>query len=289
MKKVIILKGLPASGKSTYAKELIDKNPEKYKRINKDELRLMLDNNHWSKANEKFILKIRNDLICQALIDHKSVIIDDTNLHPKHEQAIRKIVDEWNKTSKDNVQVEIQFFDTPIEECIKRDLKRQNSVGEDVIRRMYSHFLKKPIEKYENNNNLPEIILCDIDGTLALHTERSPFEFDKLETDALNKPIANIIKFYSIHGIKIILLSGRQEEYKTQTEKWLASNSVDYYQLYMRKKDDRRQDDIVKKELFDEYIRDNYYVKFVLDDRDRVVELWRSMGLTCLQVNYGNF
>lgn len=52
MLKIILCKGLPASGKSTWTRELIDKNPEKYKRINKDDLRAMLDNGKWSNKNE---------------------------------------------------------------------------------------------------------------------------------------------------------------------------------------------------------------------------------------------
>ncbi len=89
MKKVIILKGLPASGKSTWAKQRLAAEPGAYKRINKDELRAMLDDSHWSKGNERFVLRLRDHLIVAALEDGKHVIVDDTNLHPKHEQQIR--------------------------------------------------------------------------------------------------------------------------------------------------------------------------------------------------------
>lgn len=57
----------------------------------------------------------------------------------------------------------------------------------------------------------------------------------------------------------------------------------------MRKSGDMRKDSIVKREMFDEHIRGRYNVNFVLDDRNQVVELWRSMGLTCLQVADGDF
>ena len=57
----------------------------------------------------------------------------------------------------------------------------------------------------------------------------------------------------------------------------------------MRKNGYNKKDSIVKKEIFDEYIKDKYYVEFILDDRNQVVDMWREMGLTCLQVAEGNF
>ena len=75
MKKVIITKGLPGSGKSTWAKKLIDKNPNQYKRINKDDLRAMLDNSKHSKDAEKFVLKIRNQIMLMALSKKESTLL----------------------------------------------------------------------------------------------------------------------------------------------------------------------------------------------------------------------
>jgi predicted kinase len=92
MKRVTLLRGLPACGKTTWAKEQLKACPGRYKRISKDDLRAMLDNGTWSKHNEQFILKARNSLILAALQDGYHVLIDDTNLHPKHEDAIRELV-----------------------------------------------------------------------------------------------------------------------------------------------------------------------------------------------------
>ncbi len=99
-KKIILCKGLPASGKSTWARELIDKEPDKWKRINKDDLRLMLDNNKWSKKNEQCVLKVRDLLVKQFMEDGYNIIIDDTNLHDKHEKRMREIITEWNDNRK---------------------------------------------------------------------------------------------------------------------------------------------------------------------------------------------
>ena len=82
--KVYMTYGLPSSGKTTWAKQKIEENPNRIKRINKDDLRSMLDCNRWSKDNEKFILKVRDALIDLILGGGFDVIVDDTNLSPKH-------------------------------------------------------------------------------------------------------------------------------------------------------------------------------------------------------------
>lgn len=282
MKKVLILKGLPASGKSTYARKLIDDNPGQYKRINKDDLRGMLDNGKWSKDNEKFILKIRDQLIISALEDGKNVIVDDTNLHHKHEDQIRQLV-------KGKAKVEVMgFCEVDVEECIRRDLLRPVSVGEKVIRDMYRQFLKPKPEVYSPSPSLPGVVLCDIDGTLALMDGRGPFEWDKVDTDKLNMPVRKLL--LALDNIPIILFSGRDEVCRKKTELWLKSFGIKYDGLFMRPTGDIRKDSIIKKELFDQHIRGKFWVHFVLDDRDQVVDMWRNeLGLPCFQVAEGNF
>jgi len=98
--KVIILKGLPASGKSTWAKEFLDNNMFATKgsgwmRINKDDLRAMMHNSKWSKGNEKQILIIRDAAIRSALANGYNVIVDDTNFAPQHIETITKIAESF--------------------------------------------------------------------------------------------------------------------------------------------------------------------------------------------------
>jgi len=128
-KKIILLKGLPGSGKSTYVEKLMQENPGKYKRVGKDFLRNMLDDGRWSKHNEKFVLNLRDHVILKALEGGNHVIVDDTNLHPRHEARIRQI-------TKGLAEVQIEdFTDVDVEVCIERDLQRCHSVGEKVIKK----------------------------------------------------------------------------------------------------------------------------------------------------------
>lgn len=279
-KTCIILRGLPASGKSTWAKKLIDDNPGKYKRVSKDDLRAMMDDGHWSKGNEKFILKTRDALILLALEQGYHVLIDDTNLLPKHEQTIRELV-------RGLAIIEIKdFTDVPLETCIERDRHRPNYVGEQVIRKMYRDFLQPERPVITEDPALPHALICDLDGTLAAMNGRNPYDASLCENDLLNEPVAGILKQYPQITL---LVSGRKEEHRAQTERWLQKHDIAYYALWMRPTEDQRKDVLVKQDIYNEHIKGHYNIDFILDDRKQVVDFWRSLGLTVLQVDDGDF
>ena len=300
MRKVTILKGLPASNKSGWAKEEVLKHPGRTKRINKDDLRAMLDSGKYSKGNEAYVLKLRDNILLTSLDLGKNVIIDDTNFHPKHEERIRELVSDYNEgiygnPQSVNVQVEVKFFDVSPEECIIRDLKRPNSVGAKVIWDMYNKYIKLELEKIEpmkQNEDLPHVIICDLDGTIALMNGRSPYDYDECDKDLPNKVIIDLVETYLSYKGNVIFLSGRDGRGREKTVQWIKDNVQlmdKEFELWMRKSEDNRKDSIIKKELFDEHIKGKYYIDFVLDDRNQVVQLWRSLGLTCLQVANGDF
>lgn len=283
MKQVILLKGLPASGKSTWAKQQLTTYPGRYKRISKDLLRSMLDNGTWSKHNEQFVLHARNSLILAALQAGYHVIVDDTNLHPKHEKAIRELV-------KGLAEVRVQdFTHVPLEECLERDRHRQDYVGEQVIRQMYRDFLQPPRSLYQPDPTLPKAIICDIDGTLALTNGRNPYDATNCEQDALNAPVASILTKRRLEGEHILLVSGRQECHREPTERWLATHDIRYTALWMRPTGDLRKDVLIKEEIYTQQIEGRYAIVFALDDRNQTVALWRSLGIPTFQVADGDF
>lgn len=293
MKKVLILKGLPASGKSTFARKLLDENKGAWKRLNKDEIRLMLDNSHHTTENEKFVEKVRDMMMIEALKAGKHVVIDDTNLSDRPVDRITQVVQKYAKDNGDQVKIEIKQMETTLEESLERDEKRDKKVGRNVIMNMYKqHILKDERGPHyqSQDETLPPAILCDLDGTLAIIHNRSPFEALKVENDLLNRPIAEIVKQYYELGVKIIFMSGREELARMPTLNWLNTYNIPFHELYMRNTGDMRKDSIIKKELFETHILGKFFVKFVLDDRNQVVDLWRlELGLPCLQVNYGDF
>lgn len=146
---------------------------------------------------------------------------------------------------------------------------------------------------------LTKAIICDLDGTLCNIYHRQHYVQSKkknwqafykgLGDDLVHEFCYDILQMYKERGFAILLVTGRPEEYKPQTKKWLEDHQVKYDVLLMRKTGDSRKDFVVKKELYEKFIQGKYDVFFVLEDREQVVKMWREEGLTCLQVAEGKF
>ncbi|MEO6131892.1 MAG: AAA family ATPase [Saprospiraceae bacterium] len=278
--KLLMLQGIPGSGKSSWAKDFISKNPG-WKIVNKDSLRAMLDNGKWSGRNEKFICQAESALIGVALVHGYNVIIDSTNFNPRHEDRFRLIA------SSHEAEFEIKFFEIDVEEAIKRDLKRPNPVGEAVIRKMYRQYVC-PIVPLEQDSSLPHAICFDLDGTLCKMVGRSPYDWDRVGEDLLVPHIDNLLKRYAgTH--KILLVSGRDSVCRKTTMDWLDRFNIHYDGLFMRPEGDSRKDSIIKREIFDNEIRNKYFVEFAVDDRDQVVRELREIGIPVFQIAEGTF
>lgn len=132
MSKMVVLRGLPASGKSVYALSLVNKG---YKRINADDLRQMIDNGVYSKSNEKYITDLMQTMVGLALRSGFDVVLDNTNLNTYHINWAKDLCKEYH------VELEIININTPIHICVERDLARtQGRVGRDVIMKMYNKY-----------------------------------------------------------------------------------------------------------------------------------------------------
>jgi uncharacterized HAD superfamily protein len=145
---------------------------------------------------------------------------------------------------------------------------------------------------------LPKALIIDLDGTLAdirvrlKHLEGKDKDwksFNKtIETDELHEWCREIIhRFQEDH--KIIIVSGRTDDLKKQTLEWLKKYDVPFDYLFMRKSKDFRPDNLIKLEIFENKIRDKFHIVFVLDDRQKVVDMWRALGMVVLQCAPGDF
>lgn len=282
MPNIILMRGLPGSGKSTLAHKMV-REQVGYARVNKDDLRAMTGNYHQSK--EKHILAIRDLIVEYWLSKGYNVIVDDTNFHPKHEARMKEIAAKQPNTTN----VLVTPVEASLQECIERDLKRPNSVGEKVIRKMHEDYVRPTLQKVIKNDKLPKAVICDLDGTLALHNGRNPYDASTCDEDLVNTPVAEAIWKYGRDGYEILFTSGREDKFRSQTMKFLARAGMPCYQLFMRATDDKRKDHVVKRELYEKHIEGNYNVEAVFDDRQRVVDMWRDIGLTVFQVADGNF
>lgn len=278
MQTLLVLQGLPASGKSTYAKEKVK---EGFKRVNKDDIRAMVDDNHWNKDKEKVTIATERSLAESFLQQGFNVVVDDTNFAEKHLEYYKQLA------AKYKADYQIKVFDTPMTECIERDAKRgDKSVGARVIQGMWETYLKP--EKIKKDYILDDCFIFDIDGTLAHMENRSPFEFDKVDKDMVDLHVKYLFQILE-HNAKIIVFSGRDSICREATEQWLHANNIVPHGLYMRAEGDNRKDSIIKKELYENHIKGKYNVMGVFDDRNQVVNMWRDLGLTCYQVAYGYF
>jgi phosphoglycolate phosphatase-like HAD superfamily hydrolase len=153
------------------------------------------------------------------------------------------------------------------------------------------------IIKLQESRVADEIVIFDIDGTLAdvseriHHVRKKPKNWNAFfEGMAQDKAIHSMVRLCNIlyaSGIQIILCSGRNEKHRTETVAWLAQQGVNYHELLLRKEHDRRSDTVVKREIL--ATLDKSRILFVVEDRSRVVEMWRSEGLVCLQCAPGEF
>ena len=146
---------------------------------------------------------------------------------------------------------------------------------------------------------MKKAILVDLDGTLAdiehrVHHVQSDNKNwkafnDGMHADELNHWCADLVKAMQGENYKIIFITGRGEATRQMTVEWLEKKSITYDHLYMRPLKDRREDFEVKKEIYEDQIKDDYKVVFVVEDRASVVKMWRSIGLVCLQCDWGDF
>jgi len=325
MRTLWIFKGLPGSGKSTEAAALIKKEPNRWVRINRDDLRGMCvgpgNNPHGNRNREDLVRNMKNELIRQAFREGYDVILDDTHLVNTTVKKLHELA-----MSIGDVKVIEKGVNVDVETCIERDSKRTGfaKVGEKVIK----DFAKLAgIDKgrklsdkeayyaprwapggggdngtlYKPDPNLLTTIDCDLDGTTSLLNGRSPYDASNCDKDPPNTPVVETIKAMYAYlvaqapadrkkDIKIIFTSGREDKYREPTERFLAEHLPGIpYLLYMRKTSDMRKDSIIKREMFDENIKGKWNILFVLDDRNQVVDNWREMGLHCFQVAPGNF
>lgn len=299
--QVLFLTGLPASGKSTFAREWVAKDPTKRVRVNKDDLRAMLHVGHYSKGNEKQIISLEEQIIVSSLILGKSVVLDNTHLaktkdgRNKHLIRITQTVENnplleqyQYSVLKNKIQINVKNFDVAPEECVKRDLKRLNSVGADVIWRMYWDHIVGPIKVQQRVPNLSECIIVDIDGTLAEMDGRHPFEWDKVITDKCRTHIAQLVDYYAEgfdKDVEVILMSGRDSCCREQTEQWLAKMHIGYNQLLMRPEGNMEKDTIIKERLYRENVEGKFNVALVVDDRPSVIRMWHRLGLPVVSAN----
>ena len=289
MSKIILTRGLPASGKSTWAKEFVRFNPNTV-RVSRDDLRAqMYPGADYRDIDEDLITEAETALVRAALRQGKTVVVDAMHLQQRY-------INRWQKLG---YPVEIVEFHTDEATLLVRNTNRESRVPNHVIVNNYKKFVNKdgslrkvklnPEEfiidyKYVPDNTKPTAVIVDIDGTLA-HNDghRSFYDYTQVMGD---KPVWHVID--AANGLNTvhhtIVVSGRKAECREDTEAWLIMHGVQYDEFYMREDGDDRADTIVKMEILRDKIAPEFDVIAAIDDRPSVCEAWRKMGIPTFQV-----
>ena len=146
-------------------------------------------------------------------------------------------------------------------------------------------------------------VIFDLDGTLAIIDKRrdlamasGKFDWDvffdptNIKLDKPNTPVIKMAQLFAGDGFNIVIFSGRSIKTQYTTKSWLTRNRVPFHKLVMRphKTMNFVPDEILKKDMLDKYA-DIDDVFLVVDDRQKVVDMWRDLGLNVFQVADGDF
>lgn len=293
MQELILTVGISGSGKTHWAEKFVHDNPL-YVNVNRDDCRTFA---HCGMDPDKYksyrFSEYREDVVTQinrlyaetALSAGRSVIISDTNLNPDVREYWKGFAEEKGVSYKEKA------FDVPLHVCLKNNRMRDRTLPEKVLRDQYRRFREyRAMPVYLPDETRPKALICDLDGTLFHMNERSPFDFDRVDEDTVDSVVQDIVQDARARGYDILIFTGREDigECRAKTLKALEDAGIFWTEFLMRPTGCHDADVLVKERMLWS-VADKYNIEFALDDRDQVVDLWRSLGIKCLQVGYGDF
>lgn len=287
-KHLMLTVGPPGSGKSTFSKKYAD--------------------NGFTYINQDLQGREHLHLFDTAISEGKDIIVDRMNF--SKQQRARYI----DIAKKNGYETAITVFHEPYNTCLLRCVERKGHAtikDETNARSALNLFFSKYERVCDNEVDTvqrlwpeglkPTAIICDLDGTLCNVEHRRHFVrrpdgvkkdwkgfFDGMVHDTVHMWCSEILSTMSDRH-RIVLCSGRPDNYKKETVGWLQKNNIEYDSLFMRMRNDQRQDDIVKEMILDFEILTRFTPHYMIDDRQQVVDMWRKRGYTCLQCDEGNF
>jgi len=305
--ELIFTRGLPASGKSTYAEAWVKENPKERIRVNRDILRMELfgywyhpaSMPHGKQQEREFeVTHYQDKAIIDGLQTGKDIIVDNTNLNPRVFQDIKKI-------GNQSPRVNITHVDFPVhvEECVRRNNNRDRKVPEHVIRSMAARYTNGdgtkfhlfpntyPVKPITYPAERKETFGFDMDGTLTnvdsiLHYVRKNSKYKDFDSfhrssyfSPANQNVVEILFEAADKGFTIVIVTGRNEKYRDVTQAWLDEHNIPYdNNIFMRPENDFRPDTVIKNDIFQQ-INQYYHMVHFVDDREDISKVWEQNGV----------
>ena len=319
--KFSIYRGLPGSGKSTDARNYQAEQASSRHRNNvviveRDIIRRELDPEGTLWYQQEFEHKVTTIHAARIRLNLEAgndVICSDTNLP---NQSAKRLAELGVRLG---AEVEfVDFRDVPLLTVLANNSQREGTdkfVDPEFITDKWERFIQGKVLTHPDIPTAEELaaqdaaklltaekyvapligvptVLVDLDGTLADHNGRNPYDTSKYAEDLVNGNVLDIVLGLDRMDYRIDIMTGRDASYEMVIRDWLDKYRVPYTALRMRPAGNTERDDKVKLDLFEKHYRNerDISVQFCIDDRDRVISMYRNvLGLQVFQANYGNF
>lgn len=301
IQEIRLNRGLPGSGKSTFASEWLKEDPKNRVRVNRDEIRFQLfgtwypvaDENGTVKDKEQQVTEVEMNIVHAALRENKSLLVDNTNLNPRVFKTYGDIAKRYNVPLKNT------DFPISVEEAIRRNNNRDRVVPEHVIRGMAKQYLgpngefhlfpgSYPVKPFIKPETMRHGIIFDMDGTLTDVRSIRSFvrgkyrNFDMFHRSSYfcppNQEVLDMAFDADEQGYALVIVTARNETYREVTQAWLDRFNVPYDNIYMRADDDFRKDFDVKQDILAK-INEDYDIVHAVDDNPAVRDVWLKNGI----------
>lgn len=298
-KRVTVLRGLPASGKSTAATGVLALYPETVMRINNDDLSYLLFGSSYLSHIENaaaLLANLRRSILLEGLKNDtvRLIIIDNTNLNVRTVAEIEALAVAFGA----EFIVEDHFLSVSAEECMRRDRLRDNPVGPTVIERMQRQAEKltawesfRPVKTQSSGAQAKDpCFIIDLDPILRWLRDGAINDWISIYRNKLPSPAIELVKSIKNSGVEVIGVTSLSEKHYPEASVWANVHVFPGIKLYMKEYDSNGRSAMSKFFAYENHVKANYNVMGVIGEKKELVHIWKNIAqLPTFEVSFGDF